>query len=303
MNCIVVGYGSIGQRHARILRELGCRVAVVSKRKIPFPFTYSTIKTALIQEKPDYIILANETFKHYASLKELTNFGFTGIILVEKPLFDMVKKIPKHTFSHAYVGYNLRFHPILQKISEIVSKEKILYSQIYVGQYLPNWRPNQDYRKSYSARKTQGGGVLLDLSHELDYARWLFGDWNRLVAFGGKFSSLQIDSDDLYSLMVKMNKCPMVQIHLNYLDRISRREISVITEKCTIKVDLLNHTLQINDAIDKYHIDRDDTYIMQHKAIMNGEKTNLCTLEEGLATLEMVGALEQSTKLKKWVNK
>lgn len=303
MKCIVVGYGSIGQRHTRILKELGCRVAVVSKRKVSFPLTYPSISAAFSREKPDYIILANETFKHDTSLTELVASDFRGIVLVEKPLYAMVKEIPKHSFKHAYVGYNLRFHPILQKIFDLIKKEKVLYSQIYVGQYLPNWRPEQDYRNSYSAKKNQGGGVLLDLSHELDYLRWFFEDWNSLVAIGGKYSSLQIDSDDLYSLIVTMKKCPIVQIHLNYLDRINRREVTVITENYTIKADLVQQTLQINEDVIDYQLDRDHTYYLQHKAIINGEKAHLCTLEDGLGALEMIAAIEQSSKLGKWVNK
>lgn len=303
MNCIIVGYGSIGQRHARILKELDCRVAVVSRREISIQLTYSSLSRALSREKPDYIILANETYKHYDSLTQLADYGFCGIVLVEKPLFGIVKEIPNHSFKKAYVGYNLRFHPILQKISDLIKKEKVLYSQINVGQYLPNWRPEQDYRNSYSAKKNQGGGVLLDLSHELDYLGWFFEGWDSLVAIGGKYSSLQIDSDDMYSLIVTMKKCPIVQIHLNYLDRINRREVTVITENYTIKADLVQQTLQINEDVIDYQLDRDHTYYLQHKAIINGEKAHLCTLEDGLAALEMIAAIEQSSKLGKWVNK
>ncbi len=303
MKCVVVGYGSIGQRHTRILQQLGCQVAVVSRREIPFPLTYSSICDALKREKPDYFILANETMKHYDSLTELADLHFQGIVLIEKPLFHIVKEIPNHCFKAVYVGYNLRFNPILQKIFELINTEKILSSQIYVGQYLPNWRPNQDFRTSYSTKKNQGGGVLLDLSHELDYIHWLFKDWNRLVAIGGKYSSLQIDSDDQYSVLIKMKACPIVQIHLNYLDRINRREVSIITDNYTIKADLVKQTLQVNDEIINYHLERDDTYILQHKAIMTTEKKHLCTLDDGAAVLEMVKAIEQSTKQRKWVTK
>ncbi|MGF7056647.1 Gfo/Idh/MocA family protein [Brassicibacter mesophilus] len=303
MNCIIIGYGSIGQRHARILEQLDCRVAVVSQRNIDFPLSYSSLYSALIHEKADYIVVANETNEHYHSLTELTGYGFNGIVLIEKPLFHIVQKIPDNSFKQGYVGYNLRFHPIIQKISELIQKEQTLYAQIYTGQYLPDWRPNRDYRMNYSARRADGGGVLLDLSHELDYVRLFFKDWNNIAAIGGKYSSLQIDSDDMYSIMLTMEKCPMVQIHLNYLDRISRREITVITENYAIKADLAKQTLQINDELIKYDINRDYTYYMQHKAIINGRSNYLCTLVEGLKVLEMIDAAEQSVKERKWVYK
>lgn len=303
MNCIVVGYGSIGKRHVRILKELNCRVAVVSQRDIPYSLRYPNLYNAFKKENPDYIVIANQTKKHYDSLVELANYGFKGSILVEKPLFHTVKSIPNNNFKQGYVGYNLRFNPILQKIFQIIKKERTLYTQIYVGQYLPNWRSEQNYRMSYSAKRTEGGGVLLDLSHELDYLQWFFGDWDRIVAIGGKYSSLQISSDDMYSLMLVMKKCPMVQIHLNYLDRINRREITIITENYSIKADLVRQKLQINDELVKYNLNRDYTYYMQHKSIIDGENDISCTFSEGLKVLKMINIIEKSDKERKWISK
>jgi len=303
MNCVVVGYGSIGQRHVRILKEFNCRVAVVSQRDIPYSLRYPNLYSAFKKENPDYIVIANQTNKHYDSLVELANYGYKGSILVEKPIFDTVKSIPNNSFKQGYVGYNLRFHPILQKIFQIIKKERTLYIQIYVGQYLPDWRPEQNYRRSYSAKKAEGGGVLLDLSHELDYLQWFFGDWDRIVAIGGKYSSLQISSDDMYSLMIVMKKCPMAQIHLNYLDRINRREITIITENYSIKADLVQQRLQINDKTIKYNLNRDYTYYMQHKSIIYGRNDMLCTFDEGLKVLKMIKIIEESVKERKWINK
>lgn len=267
------------------------------------PERYSNLHDALVQERPEYIVLANQTNKHYDSLVELANYDFDGIVLVEKPIFHTVQKIPYNKFKKIYVGYNMRFHPIIQKIYEVITKERTLYAQVYVGQYLPNWRSNRDYRMSYSAKKSEGGGVLRDLSHELDYLRWLFKDWDNMVSMGGKYSSLQIDSDDVYSIMVTMKKCPMVQIHLNYLDRINRRDITVITENYTIKADLVKQTLQINDDLIEYNLNRDYTYYMQHKAIINGENEILCSGDDGLQVLEMISYAEKSEKERKWLSK
>ncbi|SDI30764.1 Gfo/Idh/MocA family protein [Alteribacillus bidgolensis] len=303
MNGIIVGYGSIGQRHARILKKLTRRLSVVSKRDIPFPLTYPSLSSALEQENPDYVVIANETSKHYDSLAQLAKSGFKGIVLIEKPLFDRVKGTPNHLFKEAYVGYHLRHHPILQKIFEIIKNERTLFCQIYAGQYLPYWRPERDYKLSYSAQLNKGGGVLLDLSHELDYLHWFFEDWNSIAAKGGKYSSLRIDSTDMFSLMMEMEKCPMVQVHLNYLDRINRREITIITDKYSIKADLIQQTLQINEEKMDYQINRDDTYVLQHKTIMNGAKDNLCTLHEGLKVVKMIEAAEQSMKQRKWIYK
>jgi predicted dehydrogenase len=303
MNCIIIGFGSIGQRHARILKEFDCSVAVVSQREIPFSKSYTCLPYALSQERPDYIVLANETYKHYNTFSQLAVYGYQGTVLVEKPLFHHLKEIPKHSFKQVYVGYNLRFHPIIQKVFDLIKNEKVLCCQVYTGQYLPDWRPERNYKKSYSAKKDEGGGVLLDLSHELDYLLWFFGDWRSMAAMGGKYSSLDIDSADMFSLILDMQKCPMVQIHLNYLDRINRREVTVITENDTIKADLVQQTLQINKQTFEFHVERDETYYKQHKVIMDGAKDQLSTLADGFKVLEMIDYAEQSAKFGKWMYK
>jgi len=303
MNCLVVGYGSIGRRHVEILDKLNCRVAVVTEREIDFSLKYNSLYKAIIEENPSYIVIANQTNRHYNSLTQLIEYGFKGNLLIEKPLFNTMQKIPVNSFNQAYVGYNLRFHPILQKLFKIIKNENVLYTQVYVGQYLPIWRKDQDYRISYSAKKAEGGGVLLDLSHELDYLLWLYDDWSSMVSVGGKYSSLQIDSDDIYSIMLVMKKCPMVQVNLNYLDRISRREITIITENYSIKADLVQQTLQVNQELQKYNIDRNYTYHKQHESIMNKDSKYLCTLANGFKVLDMVNFAEQSATEREWVHK
>jgi predicted dehydrogenase len=300
---MVIGYGSMGQRHARILKELGLRVAVVSKRtNIQHPLKYDDLYHALDSEKPDYIIIANKTCDHYKTFYELACYGFTGTILVEKPLFDMEKSIPTNSFKRAYVAYNLRFHPIMLKLHEIIKNEKVLFLQVYTGQYLPYWRPDSDYRLCYSSRRSQGGGVLLDLSHELDYVLWLLGGWRSLTAVGGKFSTLSIDSDDIYSILLTSDACSAVQININYLDRINRREITIITENCSIKADLVQQTLLVNEGLTQFKVGRDYTYIMQHRAVINGTEDNLCSLEDGKNVLRMADFAQQAAKYGTWVN-
>ncbi len=303
MKCLVVGYGSIGERHVRILNQLSCRVAVVSKRDITYPLVYNDLEKAVLKEAPDYIIIANRTVDHYPTFFQLASLGYTGVLLVEKPLFHNPVALPTNSFKRVYVGYNLRLHPILIRLAEIISTERVLYAQAYVGQYLPDWRPKADYRSCYSSSGAEGGGVLRDLSHELDYLQWLLGDWLRLVAIGGKYSSLEITSEDMYSIMLSMEKCPMVQLHLNYLDKIGRREISLVTGNSAIHADLIANTLRINNEVTSYEVNRDHTYLMQHRAVINGDEEQLCGLDEGMAVLNMIKAIEESNGERRWVER
>ncbi len=301
MNALVIGYGSIGKRHTRLLMNIGSKVSVVSQQKIAGIMTYSGIAQALKKDLPDYIIIANDTASHFDSLLELINAGYKGMALIEKPLFHKLQMVPKHSFDRFFVGYNLRFHPILQKLKIFLKGERILSIHAYAGQYLPQWRKMQDYRQSYSADIQRGGGVLRDLSHELDYVNWLCDGWKKLIATGGHFSQLDINSDDIFSLLLETKRCSNASIHLNYLDRHARREMIIHTDKHTITADIINNRLQINENVSFFPIDKDATYRLQHTAILTGHVQHLCTVDEGIDVLRMIEAAEESTIRRKWI--
>lgn len=298
--CLVIGYGSIGQRHTRVLNELGHHVAVVSRRKVEYSHLYSDIKEALLVEQPNYIVVANETSEHETTLNEIKRFGYDQKILVEKPLFlELINS--DLNFTSLYVGYNLRFHPLVQTLFKELRNSKIISAQCYVGQYLPSWRPGTDYTESYSASASKGGGVLRDLSHELDYLHFLFGEWKEITALGGKFSQLKIDSDDHFSFIYHTKQVPLVTLQMNYLDRIIQRMLIINTDKLTYKADFIQNTLQINDKLHQFNVGRDDTYKKQHLAILNGENEFLCSYENGLSIVKMIEKAEQASKEKVWV--
>lgn len=303
MNVLIIGFGSIGVEHARITALLGCNVAVLSRRNITFPKAYSDLLQALETHVPDYVVVANETNEHFHTLCQLAKVGYTGIVLVEKPIFEELKLFPRLPFRALFVAYNLRFHPINQRIKVLLENETIFSAQAYVGQYLPNWRPTVDYRQSYSASLSRGGGVLRDLSHELDYLTWMFGGWDAVTALGGHFSSLEIDSDDVYALLLATPKCPVVSIQLNYLDRLSRRYFLINTASSTIEADLIRGTLTINDQIAYFSVDREETYLAMHRAILNECDDTLCSLQDGLDVLRLITAAEDAVINRSWVNR
>lgn len=302
MTVLVVGYGSIGMRHVNVLGSLGARVGVVSRRTVDYPIVYKTITEALQKEEPDYVVIANNTDEHKDALQELIVCHYTGLVLVEKPIFEHYYQIPENKFKGMYVGYNLRFHPILLHLYSLLKNAKIFSVHVYVGQYLPSWRPNCDYRTSYSARRSCGGGVIRDLSHELDYISWMLGDWKRVVGLGGKVSTLEIDSDDIFSLLMVTKRCPVVNIQMDYLDRIIRRQIVINTDQATIQADLITGCLQINDVVQHFQLNRNDTYRLQHEAVMGGKQEFLCTADAGLKVLKLIESAEISMKGKRWVD-
>ena len=303
MNCLIIGYGSIGARHVNILKEMGHDIHVVSKRDITDFSCYKSIKEALQNKGFDYVIISNKTYKHYESFMELRELGYSGKLLIEKPIFLEPHSLPQSGFENVFVAYNLRFHPVIQKLHEFLIGKEIYSIQVYVGQYLPNWRPGTDYTGSYSTSKAQGGGVLRDLSHELDYINWIAGGWKRVAAIGGKFSDLQIDSDDVFVLLLEMENCPVASVQMNYLDRKSRREIIINLKDHTIKADLIHSTLEIDGEMAMFEVERNLTYAVQHNAILKEDYSTACTLEQGIDVLNLIHAAESASKKQKWINR
>lgn len=299
MNALVIGYGSIGKRHVEVLKKLGLTVSVISRRKLDIE-SYTTVTDALQNERFDYIVIANETVKHAETLNRILATNFKGKILVEKPLFMQVEHI-NDGVENVYVAYNLRYHPLLTELKKMLTNETVISVNSYVGQYLPMWRPNTDYTKSYSAFREQGGGVLRDLSHELDYLMHLFDEWTQLVATCSKISDLEIQSEDSVHVTYSTNNNAKIIVELNYLDRIIQRYLIVQTNKKTIKLDFINNTINCNgEIIQLESVNRNYTYEQQHVDILN-QAQQCCTFSEGLKVMKIIEKIEQSSKLKEWV--
>ncbi len=303
MQGLIIGFGSIGKRHAQVLKSLGCNIFLVTSQKIDDYPCYATIENTLEKESIDYVVIANPTYLHYQTLMSLIQCNYQGVVLVEKPLFSKIEYLPHNNQVKILVAYNLRFHELLIQTKKLIENEKLLTFSAYVGQYLATWRKGIDYHHSYSAKKEQGGGVLRDLSHELDYSLWLCGPCLEITAMGGHLSTLEINSDDIYSIMMKCTSCPIVNIHLNYLDRSTRREIIINTQNNTIFVDFIKGIISIDGRIQFQHEnDMMHTYVRQHQAILNKDFNYLCSLTEGLSVMKVIEAAEKACATKMWVN-
>lgn len=300
MKALVVGYGSIGTRHARLLRDLGAAVAVVSRRTVVAARVYPTIVRAVEDFAPEYAVIASRTHEHRGDLVALAEAGFAGTVLVEKPLFERPCDVSDGAFRRVYTAYNLRFHPIVRRFKEILDEASPFAVHAYVGQYLPEFRSEIDYREGYRAKRNEGGGALRDLSHELDFLTWILGDWTRLTAAGGHFSDLVIDSDDAYSLIFETERCPLVTLNMNYIDSPLRRQILALTDKGTVLADLVAGTVAWSGGVETFHVERDDSYVAQHQAVL-ADSADLCTFDEGVAVVRMIEAAERASAERVWV--
>lgn len=299
MKALIVGYGSIGQRHERLLKGLGLNVGIVSRHA---PGAFIDLRKALSEFKPDYVVIANPTDEHFASLEALSQGGFTGKILVEKPLFSDPHPIPELKTKEVYVAYQLRFHPALVQLKSLLENgSPVISATAYVGQYLPMWRPGRDYRERYSAHREKGGGVIRDLSHELDYLNWLLGKPVSLTAVQAKWSALEITSDDTCAVLMRLPDQGVVSLEVNYNDRLVQRYVTVNTQDHTYRVDLISGRLNIDGEVKELRCEVDHPYVQMHRSILSENGKNVCTLNEGDEILSQIGKIEKASSSKTWV--
>jgi predicted dehydrogenase len=192
--------------------------------------------------KSDYDItfIVNPTALHYETMHYMANR--TKHMFIEKPIFEKenydIGELNLNSESTYYVAAPLRFSGILEIIKDILPSVRVFSVRVICSSYLPDWRKDRDYRAIYSASKKLGGGVSIDLIHELDYLVELFGFPETRLNAQGKFSNLEIDSEDLSVYILKYQD-KLIELHLDYFGRIPKREIEIFTEKGTIIGDFI----------------------------------------------------------------
>lgn len=259
----MVGLGSIGRRHLRNLRVLcpDATIAVCRLSEVPksadIPIHANMLCHSLdelIQFAPQAAIIATPASTHERIASVLVASEIH--LLIEKPLTSNAESAARLQATIeasnvvATVGYNLRFLPGLQLIKKTIEQGqlgRILSVRAEVGQYLPDWRPDHDYRQSVSANAGLGGGALLELSHELDYLLWLFGIPIEVIATGGNTGQLDLEVEDLIEMVMKYKDGPMISVHMDFLDRAGFRAMRVIGSEASLVWDAITDTVTLYD--------------------------------------------------------
>jgi len=297
---LIIGYGSMGKKHARVLRSMGVKNLFIYSKKKNIPYKKIKSLNEIRKIDPHYIIISSNTSDHYWQLKLLEKEVRNKIILIEKPLFTEYKKI-KIKYNKIFVGYNLRFHPIIQFIKNKIRAKKIWSAFVICGSYLPNWRKNRNYHSSHSAKKKYGGGVLLELSHEIDYLLWFFNYFQVENVFSKKVSNLKINTDDILDLVGKNSKVKYISVKLNYFFRTPIRRIFIDGSDISINADLINNSLSIVEKnIKKKHFwpkfNNLDSYKMQHRNILKKNYKFLCKYNDALKVNKLIDQIRKYKK-------
>jgi predicted dehydrogenase len=246
---VVVGCGSIGKRHMTNLRALGvtevfaCDLRSERRAEVKALLGVETLASFddIWVAKPDVVLIASPTALHMPFALEAAKRRVH--LFVEKPLasaWDGVERLielTRHNDLVLLVGCNMRFHPGLIIVKRLLAEQavgRVIAARVEAGQYLPDWHPWEDYRQSYSAHANLGGGVILDVIHEIDYIRWLMGEVMGVFCLAGKLSHLEIDTEDYAALLLRFESGAIGEVHLDYIQRAYSRSCQIIGEQGTI---------------------------------------------------------------------
>lgn len=278
MKVCFFGLGSIGKRHlnnfVRFCKEKGIKTEIHAFRNTNNDVD-DNIKKLLdkeifeensIDNDYDIVFINNPTSMHYKTIEFMSNKCKN--MFIEKPIFDKVSydldELKLMEDGVYYVASPLRYSNVIKYLKENIDINNVYSVRVICSSYLPDWRPNTDYRNIYSSIKSQGGGVSIDLIHEWDYITYIFGFPQKVYNIQGKFSHLEIDSEDL-SVYIANYKDKLVELHLDYFGRKSKREIEIYTKEGCIKGDLINNKIVFDFDEDIYFDSVDRNYIYERE--------------------------------------
>lgn len=330
MKFLIAGLGSIGRRHFRNLLALGEKdIVLLRTRKATLPddelagFPVETdIHEALSRHAPDAVIVATPTSLHLDVAIPAAEAGCA--ILLEKPVshslerLDVLQKAVQLKGNKVLVGFQFRYHPTLNQARELIldgTLGKILTVHVHWGEYLPQWHPWEDYRQSYAARAELGGGVIVTLTHPLDYLRYLLGEVEALWSFNGHVSPLELNVEDSAEIGLRFASGAVGGVHVNYFQRPPVHRMEIVGTAGTLRWDNADGVLNVYkmpaefgsytdvppDAVVEQisppsGFERNELFLSQTRHfidVVNGRAAPICSLEDGVRALQMaLGAYE-----------
>jgi predicted dehydrogenase len=326
MKIMIAGLGSIGRRHFRNLLALGEQdILLYRTQRSTLPddeladFPVEIDLAAALARHPQAVIVSNPTALHLEVAIPAARAGCH--LMLEKPVAESLERIPElllavsENEARVLVGYNFRYHPGLQHAREILMAGGIgrpLSVRAHWGEYLPGWHPWEDYRQSYSARADLGGGVVLTLSHPLDYLRWLFGEVAALWAFTGKNNDLELQVEDTAEIGLRFTSGVLGSLHLDYIQRPPTHWLEVVGSQGTLHWDNLSGEVRVfqGEGGDwqvyppPSGFERNDLFLAEMRhflQVARGEAEPLCSLADGIHALRLALAVHDSQQQDKLI--
>lgn len=329
MKILVAGLGSIGRRHlanldgvaptaTKIVWRLRSR-AGADDVQTPGAVVVHSLDDALAQT-PDAALITGPASCHVDTSLPLAGRGVH--LLIEKPLsnaldgVDDLVAVCRESQTLLMVGYCFRFYRPLQSLRQAVADGRIgrvLSIRAEFGHYLPEWRPGFDYRHGVSAQRALGGGVLLEMSHELDYVRWVAGEVATVNARVARLSDLDIDVEDTADILLEFTSGATGSVHLDMVQRSPRRACRVVGTSGTLTWDGLTHEVLLYSAANGRWTQLhgtdpgayDEMYRVELRHFLdgvNGRPLEGATPEDGKRIVEIVLAIQRSSDERRVIN-
>jgi len=253
LTILIIGLGSIANKHINAIRKLypNCKIYALRSQEKKISIiegVINIINIEEIEEKVYCVLITNPTSLHSEAINKCLNLNVP--LLIEKPVFDKVienSKLVDYINSRniiTYIACNMRFHPAITFLKKYLKENicEINEVNIYCGSFLPDWRKDDDYKKSYSANPELGGGVHLDLIHEIDYIFWLFGKPMNVNSIMRNVSTLNILAYDFASYTLEYPKF-CANLILNYYRKFAKRNIELVLSNDILNIDLIKSTV------------------------------------------------------------
>ena len=319
MKFLIAGLGSIGRRHLRNLVALGEKdILLYRTHQSSLPddelagFSVETDLGTALAQRPDAVIISNPTALH---LKVAVPSARQGChLLLEKPIAESMESVNdlieavEEGGGEVLVGYQFRFHPGLIQAKRLLAENAIgrpiSFRAVY-AEYLPGMHPWEDYRKSYSARRELGGGVILTLCHPLDYVRWLLGEIEGVWAFIGEFNQFALPVEDAAEIGIRLANGVVGSVHLDFNRRPFFHQLEIIGTEGTLIWDAPQGDLQVYRAEaaawesfpDRNAFERNEMFLteMRHFIdVVQRKATPVCSLVDGVRALQVALAAKSS---------
>lgn len=317
LHALVVGCGSIGSRHARNLRTLGvgalalCDLdaarAVRLGTDVGATTTDTDLDVLLKRFRPDAVFVCTPPVSHLAIARRAIDAGTH--VFCEKPLatdldgIDALAALVAERRRVFMMGMCYRFHPALRRMKVLLDAGtigRVLGATMWAGQYLPDWHPWADYRREYSAQRALGGGVLLDSIHSFDTLRWVLGEPVEVTGMLARVSDLEIDTEDVAAALVRLPSGAIVEVHVDYLQRVAQSRFDVIGSEGTLTWDRegvrWRRAGDTTWTVEDVAVQPNGMYLAELEAFgeaVAAGRTRL-DIEEGRATLALAAAIREA---------
>jgi predicted dehydrogenase len=313
---LVVGCGSIGQRHIRMLQGTGNGVEVAAvdplegkREEVRTRYGLTDVYGTLDEVPPgsiDGVFICSPPKFHVP--QALQALAHRVPILIEKPLSNTLAGVEDLAAGAAAAGipvgvsYNLRYLPQLERAREFLAAGRIgrvLCGRLVCAVNFAAGRP--DYSRIYFASRDLGGGVILDHSHELDYLQWLLGDASAVMCMLDQRSDMQIETEDVAMLLIRLADGALIDYHANCFQLNRARGLEIVGTDGTLLTDQVLNALTLVQAGTREEIafecDGDYSYREQDRnfcAVIRGQGSFRTPLDQGIQTLKLCLAAKQS---------